>query len=42
MLDFYDAFSIAAFVLSFATFCAALAMAIAEIKRYRDKDKEKK
>ena len=40
MIDTSTKIAIAAFVLSFATFCAALAMAIAEIKRYRDKEKK--
>lgn len=40
MLDISTKIAIAAFVLSFATFCAALAMAIAQIKRYKDKEKK--
>lgn len=40
MLDTATKIAIAAFVLSFATFCVTAAMAIAEIKRYRDKEKK--
>lgn len=40
MLDISTKIAIAAFVLSFATFCAVTAMAIAEIKRYKDKEKK--
>lgn len=40
MLDISTKIAIAAFVLSFATFCVTAAMAIAEIKRYRDKEKK--